>query len=574
MLTTNTTRKHVLHDLQPYVCTFQGCDMSDHLFTSRENWYSHESQVHRAMWSCNSCQSPTNIRLSFPTQTEFLDHMEQTHDSNRDTVLQTLEAFRRPVSVVDGVCCLCKRHAANLKSHLGRHLELIALFALPRPPPPEVSGSQNVQVESGDQDMTEKTSQHTNDSSIGSGVESSGPRITATTAGDDKRESFVQPSIEKEDSPEESVDPRMAEVAKVARRFLNAVFNVVETVNSYQPGNTATELQTSDLYTGISYKYVNMLEAFASVDIHVPDRLARLETLRELPAYRTIEEARQLIDDIDVGMEQLRRRYSTGSKGAAKLSAAFVPESTAKEAEYGAVDEIVVPDEAEISLNEHGQDLSWDSIKPEFAEARRALDTNMRAEEEEEAARPNASPAPLQRVQGDSFTGDDAGGPSRPIPEREFCAEKGKEWPLIRVLDLLLVYGFSKHWQDTFDDLNISGPGFVELGGPHGDETMERRILPRLREHCVKNGSYWDESVERQAGKQLLQLVDLKTRDDPGTRTGTTPAAEEGTVSVSQLLKSGDKMENHKIVMLGGGDSGKTAIAIQVMRSLFFTRPN
>jgi hypothetical protein len=51
-----------------------------------------------------------------------------------------MDAFRRPVPVRDGQCSLCNGHANKLKSHLARHLEQIALFALPRPAPTTESG--------------------------------------------------------------------------------------------------------------------------------------------------------------------------------------------------------------------------------------------------------------------------------------------------------------------------------------------------------------------------------------------------------------------------------------------------
>jgi hypothetical protein len=45
-----------------------------------------------------------------------------------------LDMFRRPSKEgnVSGVCCLCGNTARRLKKHLSRHLEQIALFALPR----------------------------------------------------------------------------------------------------------------------------------------------------------------------------------------------------------------------------------------------------------------------------------------------------------------------------------------------------------------------------------------------------------------------------------------------------------
>ncbi|KAK0645392.1 hypothetical protein B0T16DRAFT_373332 [Cercophora newfieldiana] len=143
---------HVLRDLQPYVCTFEGCDMFDHMFESRDGWFTHELEVHRVEWSCNTCQAPassTNQRphLTFSDKAQFIKHMMEVHDFEETAIVSTSEAFSRPAPIIDGECCLCGRHADKLKSHLGRHMEQLALFALPRPPPGPMSGSRNAVVE-------------------------------------------------------------------------------------------------------------------------------------------------------------------------------------------------------------------------------------------------------------------------------------------------------------------------------------------------------------------------------------------------------------------------------------------
>ncbi|KAJ4135267.1 hypothetical protein NW768_004889 [Fusarium equiseti] len=111
---------HVLRDLQPYVCTFQECDMFDHI----------------AKWSCNVCPSEANEDspyLSFGTTEGFARHMTSVHKLAKAKLDGSMEAFRYPNSMVEGYCSLCKKYAQKLESHLGRHMEQMALFALPRP---------------------------------------------------------------------------------------------------------------------------------------------------------------------------------------------------------------------------------------------------------------------------------------------------------------------------------------------------------------------------------------------------------------------------------------------------------
>jgi hypothetical protein len=120
----------VLNDLVPYVCTFEGCELFGHLFKSRDQWNEHEAG-HRTEFCCNA-----DGHLLFDEEGPFLSHMRQEYGmssaSSQDHTV--LDMFRRPSKEgkVSGVCCLCGHTARRLKKHLSRHLEQIALFALPR----------------------------------------------------------------------------------------------------------------------------------------------------------------------------------------------------------------------------------------------------------------------------------------------------------------------------------------------------------------------------------------------------------------------------------------------------------
>lgn len=122
-------KKHVLADLKPYVCSFSGCTLQDHFFAGRKEWYQHETQEHRLVWHCNVEQHDR-----YHEQTEFLDHMSQSHDVTflPDQVASIAPMFRCPDRSSEGKCNMCFRHSKNLRSHVARHLERIALFALPR----------------------------------------------------------------------------------------------------------------------------------------------------------------------------------------------------------------------------------------------------------------------------------------------------------------------------------------------------------------------------------------------------------------------------------------------------------
>ena len=81
---TRSWNRHIFKDIKPYVCTFSECSMPDRLYDSRREWYFHETTEHRR---------------------------------------------------VDFVCSLCKETLKSSKQyerHVARHLEELALFALPR----------------------------------------------------------------------------------------------------------------------------------------------------------------------------------------------------------------------------------------------------------------------------------------------------------------------------------------------------------------------------------------------------------------------------------------------------------
>ncbi len=113
----------------PYVCTYPVCNLSDYFFRSREEWYKHETQEHRVAWFCN-----TNGHPHYAEHFEFLAHMELDHNTVvDDSELSLLEnMFKQPSRSPKGQCNLCLRKSENIKSHVSRHLQHIALFALPR----------------------------------------------------------------------------------------------------------------------------------------------------------------------------------------------------------------------------------------------------------------------------------------------------------------------------------------------------------------------------------------------------------------------------------------------------------
>ncbi len=99
----------------------------------------------------------------------------------------------------------------------------------------------------------------------------------------------------------------------------------------------------------------------------------------------------------------------------------------------------------------------------------------------------------------------------------------GLQWPIERVLAWLALNGFSKDWQETFRQLNISGNDFLELGRGHGGRgnlgMMHKSVYPRLAQECTRSGTVWDQTREREEGKRMRKLIRKTADSDNGEST-------------------------------------------------------
>ena len=104
-------------------------------FQSRQEWRSHEFQVHRMNieWRCNLCKK------TFETQEVLRGHMIAVHE-NEITTSQVEEVISTskllvPCTVATQLCPFCltapSEIQAGFASHVGKHQQEIALAALP-----------------------------------------------------------------------------------------------------------------------------------------------------------------------------------------------------------------------------------------------------------------------------------------------------------------------------------------------------------------------------------------------------------------------------------------------------------
>ncbi|KAF4549451.1 Hypothetical protein D9617_21g096720 [Elsinoe fawcettii] len=121
-------RKHVLDDLKPYVCTRPRCELPEDFFESRNDWKLHEIQDHPRAYRC-----AVDAHGVFLVEEKFRQHMETEHDLPIDQSCSLMDSFKRPVAAnTEEDCHLCGRRTKKLETHLARHLEQVALFAIPR----------------------------------------------------------------------------------------------------------------------------------------------------------------------------------------------------------------------------------------------------------------------------------------------------------------------------------------------------------------------------------------------------------------------------------------------------------
>lgn len=139
-------------DLKPYVCTFRECNLK--MFHSRHEWFAHELQAHRREWICEYC-----THESFATANSFRNHLRLTHTVNiKGSQLEAIVLqCEEPIDKIPAAACkLCNQWENEIqrcsavsgkpirdektnksgslsmfRKHLGRHMEQLALFALP-----------------------------------------------------------------------------------------------------------------------------------------------------------------------------------------------------------------------------------------------------------------------------------------------------------------------------------------------------------------------------------------------------------------------------------------------------------
>ena len=126
-----TWRAHLLHDLRPYICTYEYCADAKTLYNTRKEWTVHEDSVHRRIWRCLE-----HAKMTFQNRAAYKDHLKLQHPQEAQLQsFQLIRAGESTTSLPDRPCPICQAEfpsSSTLQDHIAFHLERIARFALPR----------------------------------------------------------------------------------------------------------------------------------------------------------------------------------------------------------------------------------------------------------------------------------------------------------------------------------------------------------------------------------------------------------------------------------------------------------
>ena len=104
-----SVRKHVLCDLQPYLCTFEGC--STQMFQSRHEWFQHELDKHRKEWHCCLCSN----ELPFSSAAQLEGHLRNIHSeySREQTTALLSLCEKPPENIPISACPFCAGNSSG-----------------------------------------------------------------------------------------------------------------------------------------------------------------------------------------------------------------------------------------------------------------------------------------------------------------------------------------------------------------------------------------------------------------------------------------------------------------------------
>ncbi|KAF5599301.1 meiosis-specific serine threonine kinase mek1 [Fusarium pseudoanthophilum] len=120
-------RKHIIQDLQPYMCTWDDCPDADTMYGTRSAWLSHEAQTHRRIFRC------MNHPETFLSRDSLKSHLLSSHHELGEGQAEAMMDFGQashPESRVSCPFCLSEGpFIRGLPNHMAYHQERLACFS-------------------------------------------------------------------------------------------------------------------------------------------------------------------------------------------------------------------------------------------------------------------------------------------------------------------------------------------------------------------------------------------------------------------------------------------------------------
>lgn len=126
-------KAHLIHDLRPYICTYEDCRNPTQLYDSRRDWVQHENSEHRKVWRCLDHSDQMFERLE-----TYKSHLQEQHAgsiSSEASSTRVIQASESVSHIVDRACPICSAELGTsraMEGHIALHLERFARFSLPR----------------------------------------------------------------------------------------------------------------------------------------------------------------------------------------------------------------------------------------------------------------------------------------------------------------------------------------------------------------------------------------------------------------------------------------------------------
>ncbi|KAL7781839.1 hypothetical protein V8C43DRAFT_327710 [Trichoderma afarasin] len=135
---TELWERHLLDDLQPYICLFANCDQAGRTYSSFAEWRHHNTRVHYRSWECSLHTDGKPDRVGdrvfiYDTLEKFKDHIRLSHPGLSPSFAEDWSHHKHTAPLPQR-CFVCWQEIPEFETllkHIASHLESMSLLALP-----------------------------------------------------------------------------------------------------------------------------------------------------------------------------------------------------------------------------------------------------------------------------------------------------------------------------------------------------------------------------------------------------------------------------------------------------------